>query len=123
MFQTASIAAWQDETHVRDNRARYLQKFTTVTPMLAEVLDVRLPDAAFYLWTNVARTGLTDTEFAARLYADYNVTVLPGSFLARTAHGTNPGEGFVRIALVADVDECVEGARRIVEFCRTLNAQ
>jgi N-succinyldiaminopimelate aminotransferase len=123
VFQTASIAAWQDETHVRDNRARYLQKFTTVTPMLADVLDVRLPDAAFYLWTNVARTGLTDTEFAARLYADYNVTVLPGSFLARTAHGTNPGEGFVRIALVADVDECVEGARRIVEFCRTLNAQ
>jgi N-succinyldiaminopimelate aminotransferase len=120
VFQTASIAAWQDETHVRDNRAKYLQKFTTVTPMLAEVLDVRLPDAAFYLWANVARTGLSDTEFAARLYADYNVTVLPGSFLARTAHGTNPGEGFVRIALVADVDECVEGARRIVEFCRTL---
>jgi N-succinyldiaminopimelate aminotransferase len=120
VFQTASIAAWQDETHVRDNRAKYLQKFTTVTPMLADVLDVRLPDAAFYLWANVARTGLTDTEFAARLYADYNVTVLPGSFLARTAHGTNPGEGFVRIALVADVDECVEGARRIVEFCRTL---
>ncbi|MDR5750442.1 MULTISPECIES: succinyldiaminopimelate transaminase [unclassified Caballeronia] len=120
VFQSASIAAWQDETHVRDNRAKYLQKFTTVTPMLADVLDVRLPDAAFYLWANVARTGLSDTEFAARLYADYNVTVLPGSFLARTAHGTNPGEGFVRIALVADVDECVEGARRIVEFCRTL---
>jgi N-succinyldiaminopimelate aminotransferase len=112
--------AWQDETHVRENRAKYLQKFTAVTPMLAEVLDVRLPDAAFYLWANVRRTGLADTEFAARLYADYNVTVLPGSYLARTAHGTNPGEGFVRIALVADVDECVEGARRIVEFCRTL---
>ncbi len=123
VFQAASVVAWKDEAHVRDNRARYLQKFTTVTPMLAEVLDVRLPDAAFYLWANVARTGLTDTEFAARLNADYNVTVLPGSFLARTAHGTNPGEGFVRIALVADVDECVEGARRIVEFCRTLNAQ
>jgi N-succinyldiaminopimelate aminotransferase len=122
VFQRASVVAWQDETHVRDNRAKYVQKFETVTPMLAEVLDVRLPDAAFYLWANVARTGLTDTEFAARLYADYNVTVLPGSFLARTAHGTNPGEGFVRIALVAETGECVEGARRIVEFCRTLKS-
>ncbi|WP_250464482.1 succinyldiaminopimelate transaminase [Caballeronia sp. GAFFF2] len=121
VFQKASVVAWQDETHVRDNRAKYLRKFETVTPMLAEVLDVRLPDAAFYLWANVAKTGLTDTEFAARLYADYNVTVLPGSFLARMAHGTNPGEGFVRIALVAGVEECVEGARRIVEFCRTLS--
>ncbi|OLL30675.1 succinyldiaminopimelate transaminase [Burkholderia sp. SRS-W-2-2016] len=122
VFQSASIAAWNDETHVRENRAKYLQKFTTVTPMLADVLDVRLPDAAFYLWANVERTGLSDTEFAQRLYADYNVTVLPGSFLARTAHGVNPGRNFVRLALVADVDECTEGAQRIVEFCRSLNA-
>jgi N-succinyldiaminopimelate aminotransferase len=122
VFQRASIAAWRDETHVRDNRAKYVQKFATVTPMLAEVLDVRLPDAAFYLWANVARTGLTDTEFAARLYADYNVTVLPGSFLARAAHGTNPGVGFIRIALVAETGECVEGARRIAEFCRSLRS-
>jgi N-succinyldiaminopimelate aminotransferase len=121
MFQAASVVAWKDEAHVRENRALYLRKFTTVTPMLAEVLDVRLPDAAFYLWANVAPTGLTDTEFAARLYADYNVTVLPGSYLARDAHGTNPGSSFIRIALVADVDECVEGARRIVEFCSTLD--
>ena len=120
MFQTASVVAWKDEAHVRENRALYVSKFSTVTPMLAEVLDVRLPDAAFYLWANVARTGLSDTEFAARLYADYNVTVLPGSYLARDAHGANPGSGFIRIALVADVDECVEGARRIVEFCRSL---
>ena len=122
VFQRASVVAWQDETHVRDNRAKYLKKFQTVTPMLADVLDVRLPDAAFYLWANVSGTGLTDTEFAARLYADYNVTVLPGSFLARFAHGTNPGEGFVRIALVAETAECVEGARRIVEFCRSLKS-
>jgi N-succinyldiaminopimelate aminotransferase len=120
MFQTASVVAWKDEAHVRENRALYASKFSTVTPMLADVLDVRLPDAAFYLWANVARTGLSDTEFAARLYADYNVTVLPGSYLARDAHGANPGSGFIRIALVADVDECVEGARRIVEFCRSL---
>src|SRR5579859_5769644 len=91
VYQTASIAAWNDETHVRENRAMYVQKFSTVTPMLAEVLDVKLPDAAFYLWANVARTGLSDDEFARRLYADYNVTVLPGSFLARDAHGSNPG--------------------------------
>jgi N-succinyldiaminopimelate aminotransferase len=122
VYQAASIAAWNDEAHVRENRAKYAQKFATVTPMLADVLDVRLPDAAFYLWANVARTGLSDTEFAHRLYADYNVTVLPGSYLARTAHGANPGRDFVRIALVAEVDECVEGARRIVEFCRALGA-
>ncbi|PMS35315.1 succinyldiaminopimelate transaminase [Trinickia symbiotica] len=120
VYQAASIAAWNDETHVRENRAKYIQKFSTVRPMLSEVLDVRMPDAAFYLWANVARTGLSDTEFARRLYADYNVTVLPGSYLARTAHGTNPGRDFVRIALVADVSECVEGARRIVDFCRAL---
>lgn len=123
MFQSASVVAWQDEAHVRENRALYASKFATVTPMLADVLDVRLPDAAFYLWANVTRTGLSDTDFAARLYADYNVTVLPGSYLARDAHGTNPGSGFIRIALVADTDECVEGARRIVEFCRSLQNQ
>jgi N-succinyldiaminopimelate aminotransferase len=120
VWQAASIAAWNDETHVRENRAKYVQKFATVTPMLSEVLDVRLPDAAFYLWANVARTGLTDTAFAQRLYADYNVTVLPGSYLARTAHGANPGKDFVRMALVADVEECIEGARRIVDFCHSL---
>ncbi|WP_322013944.1 succinyldiaminopimelate transaminase [Paraburkholderia sp. J12] len=120
VWQAASIAAWGDESHVRENRAKYVQKFGTVTPMLSEVLDVRLPDAAFYLWANVARTGLSDTAFAQRLYADYNVTVLPGSYLARTAHGANPGQNFVRMALVADVEECIEGAQRIVDFCHSL---
>jgi len=120
VWQSASIAAWGDEQHVIDNRAMYAEKFRTVTPMIASVLDVRLPDAAFYLWVNVARSGLSDTEFASRLYADYNVTVLPGSFLAREAHGENPGAGFVRIALVAEVAECVEGAQRIVDFCEGL---
>jgi N-succinyldiaminopimelate aminotransferase len=120
VYQAASIAAWNDEAHVRENREKYVRKFATVTPMLEGVLDVKLPDAAFYLWANVARTGLTDTDFARRLYADYNVTVLPGSYLARDAHGTNPGRHFVRMALVADEAECVEGAKRIVEFCRGL---
>ena len=120
VYQAASIAAWNDEAHVRENREKYVRKFATVTPMLENVLDVKLPDAAFYLWANVARTGLTDTEFARRLYADYNVTVLPGSYLARDAQGTNPGRHFVRMALVADEAQCVEGAKRIVEFCRGL---
>ncbi|MGA7782156.1 MAG: succinyldiaminopimelate transaminase [Paraburkholderia sp.] len=120
VYQSASIVAWNDETHVRENRAKYGQKFSTVTPMLAEVLNVRLPDAAFYLWADVSGTGLSDTEFAQRLYADYNVTVLPGSYLARTAQGTNPGRNFVRLALVADVDECTQGAQRIVDFCHAL---
>ncbi|AGW90671.1 MULTISPECIES: succinyldiaminopimelate transaminase [Cupriavidus] len=118
--QSASIAAWNDESHVRENRAAYVRKFSEVTPMLAEVLDVALPDAGFYLWADVSRTGLSDTEFAARLLAEQNVTVLPGSYLAREADGINPGANRVRMALVATPGECLEGARRIVEFCKSL---
>ncbi|MGO4302377.1 succinyldiaminopimelate transaminase [Cupriavidus sp. RAF12] len=118
--QTASVAAWNDEAHVRDNRAAYVRKFGEVTPLLAEVLDVALPDAAFYLWADVSRTGLTDTEFAVRLLAEQNLTVLPGSYLARDAHGTNPGRNRIRMALVATPEECLAGARRIVEFCKSL---
>lgn len=120
-IQAASVAAWNDEAHVRLNRSKYLRKFQTITPMLSEVLDVRLPDAGFYLWARVdGHTGLDDTEFTRRLLADYNVTVLPGSYLSREAHGSVPGRNFVRIALVADVDECTEGAQRIVQFCKGL---
>ena len=122
-IQMASIAAWKDETHVAENRAKYLQKFNQVTPMLAEVLDVALPDAGFYLWAKVDKLlNITDTEFAKRLFAEYNVTVLPGSYVARDAHGINPGANRIRMALVAEVDECVEAARRIVEFTRKLAA-
>lgn len=121
--QAASLAAWNDEEHVRENRAAYVRKFAEVTPMLAEVLDVALPDAGFYLWADVSRTGLTDTEFAARLLAEQNVTVLPGSYLAREADGVNPGANRVRMALVATPEECLEGARRIVDFCRSLQAR
>ncbi|WP_426210332.1 succinyldiaminopimelate transaminase [Massilia sp. TWP1-3-3] len=118
--QAASIAAWGDEAHVQENRAKYREKFTLVTPMLKQVMDVELPDAGFYLWADVRRTGLTDTEFARRLYLDYNVTVLPGSYLAREAHGVNPGQNRIRMALVAEVDEGVEAAQRIVQFCTAL---
>ncbi len=108
--QAASAAAWNDESHVQENRRLYVEKFRTVTPMLKNTLEVDLPDAAFYLW---AKSTGSDTELAQRLYRDCNVTVLPGSFLAREAHGVNPGAGFIRIALVASLDECVEAAQRI----------
>ena len=122
-IQAASVAAWNDEAHVAENRAKYLRKFDQVTPMLAEVLDVTRPDAGFYLWAKVDKlVTISDTEFARRLYAEYNVTVLPGSYVARDAHGINPGANRIRMALVAEVDECVEAARRIVEFTRKLAA-
>lgn len=114
-IQHASIAAWEDEQHVAQNRELYRAKFAQVTPMLAEVLDVKLPDAGFYLWAGVHGS---DTEFARELYAQYNVTVLPGSYLARETGGVNPGAGRVRMALVADTAECVEAAQRIVEFVK-----
>ncbi len=111
--QAASVAAWNDEAHVIDNRRLYAEKFKTVTPLLQGVLAVEMPDAAFYLW---ARTSMPDTEFALKAYRDFNVTVLPGSFLARAAHGVNPGEGFVRLALVASLDECVEATQRLQQI-------
>lgn len=121
MIQAASIEAWNDETHVEENRAKYVKKFAQITPLLQEVLDVQLPDAAFYLWAKVDHlNGISDTEFARRLYQQYNVTVLPGSYLAREAHGINPGQNRIRMALVAEVDECLEAAQRIVAFCKKL---
>lgn len=115
--QAASVVAWNDEAHVDDNRRLYREKFARITPMLSPWLRVEQPDAGFYLW---AATPLPDTEFARRLQAEYNVTVLPGSYLAREANGINPGAGFVRIALVADTAECVEAAERVVAFCQKL---
>jgi len=113
VVQAASVAAWNDEAHVVDNRARYRAKFAEVTPLLAGVLNVGLPDAGFYLWAGVAGS---DLDFARDLYALYNVTVLPGSFLARGSEGSNPGAGRIRMALVAEASECMEAAHRIVEF-------
>jgi N-succinyldiaminopimelate aminotransferase len=115
--QDASAAAWQDEAHVRENRRKYAQKFARITPMMQKVLRLEHPEAGFYLW---ARTPVADTDFARTLYAQQHVTVLPGSFLAREASGINPGAHYVRMALVAEIDECLEAARRIVEFTGTL---
>jgi len=118
--QAASIAAWNDEAHVAGNRRLYAEKFAKVIALLAPVLPVAKPDAGFYLWI---RTPIADTAFAQQLYRDYNVSVLPGSFLAREAHGINPGAGFIRLALVAEVDETLEAARRIAEFTSKLEKQ
>ena len=133
VVQAASIAAWNEERHVVDNRAQYRAKFAEVTPLLAEVLNVALPDAGFYLWAEVPGPatvdGLdSDAAFARDLLAAYNVTVLPGSYLARETAGPagtdgrptllNPGRQRIRMALVAETAECLEAARRIVEFVK-----
>lgn len=119
--QAASVAAWNDEAHVVENRRLYAEKFAQVTPIVSSVLQTGMPDASFYLWARVnADSGITDTEFARRLLAEYNVVVLPGSFLAREANGVNPGAGFVRIALVAPLAETIEAAERIKQFVSKL---
>jgi N-succinyldiaminopimelate aminotransferase len=122
VVQAASLAAWRDEQHVVANRALYRTKFAQVTPLLAEVLDVALPDAGFYLWADVSKVAANgdDIAFARGLLAQYNVSVLPGSLLARVSNGVNPGAGRVRMALVAEVDECLEAARRIVSYVKSL---
>ena len=112
--QAASEAAWRDEAHVAENRRLYRAKFEAVLPLLAP-LGARMPEGGFYLWLH---TPGDDAAFARGLYSGYNVSVLPGSYLARAAYGVNPGRGFVRVALVAPLEECVEGARRIAEFAR-----
>ncbi len=143
VVQSASAAAWADEAHVVDNRDMYRKKFAQVTPVLASVMDVALPDAGFYLWAsvpakkdvNAANKYTTaapgdDVEFARELFALYNVTVLPGSYLARDGNAAgeavslhveahNPGTGRIRMALVAETAECLEAAQRIVQFVKS----
>lgn len=111
--QRASIAAWSDDEHVRVNRALYRRKFDRVLPVLQPVIETLRPAGGFYLWLKV---GGDDTAFTAGLFATQNVTVVPGSYLARNAHGGNPGAGYVRISLVAPEEECVQAAARIREF-------
>jgi len=113
--QAASVAAWNDEAHVAANRALYQAKFQAVLPLLHDVLDVQAPDAGFYLWAGVPShvEGGCDLAFAKALLAQCNVHVLPGSLLAREAQGVNPGRGRVRLALVAELADCVEAAQRI----------
>lgn len=115
--QAASVAAWGDEAHVQENRRLYAEKFRAVLPLLQSPLATSIPDGGFYCWTC---TPVDDERFARDLYREYNVTVLPGSYLARQAHGRNPGQNFVRMALVAPLTECIEAAGRINQFSRRL---
>ncbi len=115
--QAASVAAWGDEAHVVENRRLYAQKFSAVRPLLQAPLVTSVPEGGFYFWS---RTPVDDELFAAALYREYNVTVLPGSYLARMAHGRNPGSNYVRMALVAPLAECLEAAQRINQFVSKL---
>ena len=116
-MRAPSAPAWNDEAPVLAIRRQYREKFEAVTPIVSSVLGTSMPDASFYLW---AKSPIPDTDFARALVADYNVVVLPGSFLAREANGVNPGAGFVRIALVAPLAECLEAADRIQQFVSKL---
>ena len=115
--QQASIAAWNDEAHVRENRRLYAEKFKALLPLIQNPLETEMPQGGFYLWV---RTPTDDQEFVRRLHHEYNVLVLPGSYLARDAGSGNPGRNHVRIALVAPLDECVEAIERIMRFSRGL---
>lgn len=115
--QSASINAWQDEEHVKYNRDYYREKFTAVLEILSPVMNVEQPEAGFYLW---AETPIPDTAFAQRLFHEQNVTVLPGSYLARDTEAGNPGENRIRMALVASLEECVEAALRIRHLIENL---
>jgi N-succinyldiaminopimelate aminotransferase len=115
--QAASEAAWRDEAHVVENRRLYARKFAAALPLIRAPLVTEMPEGGFYFWI---RTPIADTDFARELYRTQHVTVLPGSFLAREAHGVNPGATHVRVALVAPFEECVEGARRIAAFAAGL---
>ncbi|MCK5895684.1 MAG: succinyldiaminopimelate transaminase [Cocleimonas sp.] len=111
--QNASIAAWNDEQHVVDNRQQYRLKFTAVLDILSPIMDVKQPDASFYLW---AGTTINDEVFTRKLYAQQHLNVVPGSYLSRKVEGINPGENRIRLALVATLDDCIEGAQRIRDF-------
>ncbi len=119
VHQIASIAAWNDEEHVVQNRALYVEKFDAVLKILKPVIDVSMPDAAFYLWLN---TPIDDESFAKNLFSQQNVTVVPGSYLSRERNGFNPGKNHVRMALVAPLEECVTAANRIKQYLNTLQS-
>ena len=116
VVQHASMAAWNDESHVAENRRQYREKFDCLVPMLRPVMHAPRPDAGFYLWARVP--GGDDEAFTRDLFAATNVTVLPGQYLARDAHGTNPGRGYVRMALVPELSDCIEAAKRILGFLK-----
>ena len=118
-IQAASTAAWNDEAHVRENRRLYAEKYRAVLPLISAPLETSMPEGGFYLWI---KTPGSDVDFARELFRRYNVSVLPGSYLARESAGGNPGTNYIRIALVAPLAECVEAARRIQQCALALQA-
>lgn len=115
--QRASVAAWRDEEHVRANRLLYAQKYRAVLPLCAAPVRTAMPEGGFYLWVS---TPIDDAKFARELQRQYNVLVLPGSYIARDAQGSNPGRNHVRMALVAPLADCVEAVQRLGELARSL---
>ena len=115
--QQASIKAWSDETHVVENRRLYREKFAAFIEILSDVCDINKPPAGFYVWL---KTPIADTDFAQKLFAQENITVLPGNYLSRDFSGLNPGVNYVRIALVAPLADCITAAHRIKNFFQTL---
>ncbi|HEX2650955.1 MAG TPA: succinyldiaminopimelate transaminase [Burkholderiales bacterium] len=115
--QRASIAAWSDEAHVRENRRLYAEKYASVLPLIRKPLRAEKPQGGFYLWIE---TPIDDAAFARRLYQQYNVTVLPGSYLARESQGVNPGKNRLRVALVAPLAECKEAVQRMMQLAQSL---
>jgi N-succinyldiaminopimelate aminotransferase len=129
--QHASIAAWQDEQHVVENRRLYREKFAAFIAILAEVCIIKKPPAGFYVWLKIPQPSacpsdkgelreISDTDFVQQLFAQENITVLPGSYLSREFAGQNPGANHVRIALVAPLDDCIAAAHRIKNFLNSL---
>ena len=125
-MQIASIRAWDDEQHVIENRNIYRKKFNSVLEILSPHMNVQLPDAGFYLWAETSQiNGLSDTEFAQKLFEQKNITALPGQYLSREVNGPdgikeNPGKNHIRMALVATIEETTEAAERIKDFIQTL---
>jgi len=115
--QAASSKAWGDETHVVKNRALYRDKFRAVLDILGDTLEIDQPDAGFYLWP---KTPTSDPDFAQGLFAQQNITVVPGSYLSRKIDGINPGQNRVRMALVAPLDECIDAAQRIKHYIKLI---
>jgi N-succinyldiaminopimelate aminotransferase len=115
--QKASLLAWSDEQHTRENRALYREKFSAVISIFEGVLSFSEPVASFYLWV---KTPIDDIDFSQRLFAEQNITVVPGQYLSRDSNGCNPGANHIRIALVASTEECIDAATRIREFVESL---
>jgi len=115
--QTASIVAWGDETHVAENRRLYREKFSAVLDILSPVMDIPTPQASFYLW---AKTPIDDIQFTRDIYQQQHLNVVPGSYLSREIDGMNPGKNRIRLALVAELDQCIEAAQRIKHFIEAL---